>query len=478
MCLFRDLGLKSKFFKYLSLFLVLYLFNVSWLRANTYHGNAIYLAYIFSVLLFSVSIALIFTFILEDEFSLINALAVASLVALTEWSRLFYFSGFPFAVLGTILDFHPYFTQTASVFGVFFLTFVWVFFSYLLSFRRVQSAAILSLTLFVFGFLRIYNLENSEQKTNLNVALVQTGFLVEEKWRFDNQLDKYINPTKQWQTIFKLLENEKKESFDLIVLPEVALSGSADNEKLVEDKGSTCSHLDMARRLSNKYQSDVLIGLIHEDLDQAHNSAFFLQKNSEVIERYDKQVLVPMSEYLPVKFFSSFLEKYGIKSFFSKGDTYKLMKSKKLFSPSICYEEGFNDLIRKARLNGAKFFVNLTNDAWFPNSILNEEHNILGKMRAVENGVFVFRTCNNGITSVIDPFGREIKRLKDKDHNEGFFKAVLSLDVGVFDLQTLFSRFGNMPILFLSSLNLILNFLIKRKSFSRVLSSFSKASRS
>ena len=214
------------------------------------------------------------------------------------------------------------------------------------------------------------------------------------------------------------------------------------------------------------------------DGEDAYNSAFYISPDEIKVSRYDKHILVPMSEYLPFSFFSSFLEKWGISGFFTRGKELKVFGDKHLFATSICYEEGFNDLIRKGRNLGAIFFVNISNDAWFPNSILNEEHNILGKMRAIENGVYVFRCCNNGITSIIDPFGREVRRLEDKDSSGGFFKGVLSAKIPIFHFDTQFSRFGNYPLLSFCFLNLILNFLIKRKSFSRVLTSFSKASRS
>ncbi len=377
-----------------------------------------------------------------------------------------------------MLDFHPSLTQTASLFGVYFLTFIWVIFSYLLAFQKFHSASFIVFSLLVFGLTKITYYENNHHADSLDVALLQLGLRSEEKWSLEQNSQAFIPIETQWQRIFEMLEGEDKKNYDLIVLPEVALGGNSERKNIFFQGREKLSHLEIAKTLSNKYQSGVVLGLQCLEGENAYNSAFYISPNKKNPERYDKHVLVPMSEYLPLSFFSSFIERWGITGFFSKGREIKVFGDELPFSTSICYEEGFNHLIKKGRNLGANFFVNISNDAWFPGSILNEEHNILGKMRAIENGVYVFRCCNNGITSIIDPFGREVRRLEDKDSLGGFYKAVLSEKISIFHFNTLFSYFGNYPLLSFCFLNLILNFLIKRKSFSRVLSSFSKASRS
>ncbi len=455
-----------------------FLSNTSWLSTTTYHGPLIVFVYLLLSVFLSILLAFSFAIFFTKKFSFHSAVLIASLVTITEWSRLYYFSGFPFSLLGLVLDFHPSLTQTASLFGVYFLTFIWVIFSYLFAFKKFHSASFLVFSLLVFGLTKITYYENNHQASLLDVALLQLGLRSEEKWSLEKNSKAYIPVESQWQRIFEMLECENRQNYDLIILPEVALGGNSDRKNIIFQDRENLSHLEIAKMLSNKYQAGVVLGLQCLEDKNAYNSAFYISPNQNKPERYDKHVLVPMSEYLPLSFFSSFLEKWGITGFFSRGKEIKVFGDVHQFAISICYEEGFNYLIKKGRNLGANFFVNISNDAWFPGSILNEEHNILGKMRAIENGVFVFRCCNNGITSIIDPFGREVRRLDDKDSLGGFFKAVLSEKISIFHFNTLFSNFGNYPLLSFCFLNLILNFLIKRKSFSRVLTSFSKASRS
>jgi apolipoprotein N-acyltransferase len=482
------LGLSALFYvlrftnhKYTLSFIWSFLFvlsNTSWLSTTTYHGPLIFFVYLLLSIFLSILLAFSFSFFFSKKFSFYSALLISSLVTINEWSRLYYFSGFPFSLLGLVLDFHPCLTQTASLFGVYFLTFIWVIFSYLLAFQKYQEASVLGFSLIIFGLTKITYYENNHHVDSLDVALLQLGIRSEEKWYLEKNSKAFIPLEMQWQRIFEMLEGENKKKYDLIILPEVALGGNSDRKNIFFQDKENLSHLEIAKILSNKYKSGVVLGLQCLEGENAYNSAFYISPSQKKPERYDKHVLVPMSEYLPLSFFSSFLENWGITGFFSKGREIKVFGDEHPFSTSICYEEGFNHLIKKGRNFGANFFVNISNDAWFPNSILNEEHNILGKMRAIENGVFAFRSCNNGITSIIDPFGREVRRLKDKDSSGGFFKGVLSAKICLFHFDTLFSSFGNYPLLSFCFLNLILNFLIKRKSFSRVLTSFSKASRS
>ena len=144
------------------------------------------------------------------------------------------------------------------------------------------------------------------------------------------------------------MQRTKKKRFDVILLPEVALAGDAHEPFVLSNEiknlsqkvnKKTFSHIDLAHILANKYQSEVIIGLIDREGEKSFNSAFFIQPFQAKEERYDKRVLVPLAEYLPVPFLESFLLKYGISSFFTAGKEAKVFKGKMPISVSICYEE-------------------------------------------------------------------------------------------------------------------------------------------
>src|SRR5262249_32659659 len=130
------------------------------------------------------------------------------------------------------------------------------------------------------------------------------------------------------------------------------------------------------------------------------------------VGRYEKRVLVPLAEYMPFKWCESLAKAYGIVSFYTPGKEAKVFEGFLPFAASICYEETFPDLIREGRLKGAEAFVNITNDNWYPNSKLPRQHFDHGKLRAIENGVPLFRACNSGVTTAVDSLGRICGRLE------------------------------------------------------------------
>ncbi len=420
-------------------------FQLSWLATTHYHGPGVIFAYLFMVFIFAIQFACVLR---SREFSYTNGLALAGLWTLFEWGRLLLFCGFPFSPVGLVLTFHPITMQLASVFGIYGLSFIVIFLSYLFGHAKLKSGFSLIAFLLLLGFIQINYWESKNTKEPFfDIALIQTGLTVEEK--------EEISMERQWERIFTLLKGVKKSHFDLIVLPEVAL------------QGDSSYHLSVSEKLANHYSSEIVIGLI----DGVYNAAFHVLPGhaGSGSERYEKRVLVPLAEYLPFSFLRSFLEGYGITSFFDAGKSSRVFIGKVPFAVSICYEEGFPGLICEGRKKGAELLVNLTNDGWFPGSRLHVEHFNLGRVRAVENGVYVLRSCNTGITGVIDPFGRVVSAVNEVDEQGKLRACAQTASINCFSYPTLFSKFGNIPILLFCFFSLLLKFLIKREACSRVL---------
>jgi apolipoprotein N-acyltransferase len=77
----------------------------------------------------------------------------------------------------------------------------------------------------------------------------------------------------------------------------------------------------------------------------------------------------------------------------------------------ICYEAIFPQLVRRLVPDGPGVLVNISNDAWFGDSSAAAQHLEMARLRAIENRRFLLRATNDGITAVIDPYGRVIARL-------------------------------------------------------------------
>ncbi len=132
----------------------------------------------------------------------------------------------------------------------------------------------------------------------------------------------------------------------------------------------------------------------------------------------------------------------------------KVFASKVPLSASICYEETFSHHMRQSRQKGASMFVNLTNDNWYPNSKLPQQHFDHARLRAVENGVPMVRACNTGVTAAIDSLGRIIGQITEETR-----AGVLVAKVPLYHYSTLYSFWGDWGIVSLSaafSFNLLL----------------------
>ena len=138
-----------------------------------------------------------------------------------------------------------------------------------------------------------------------------------------------------------------------------------------------------------------------------YNSAFFLGRDGEIRGRYDKRHLVPFGEYVPLQRVLFFLHKLvtGIGDF-GRGRTATVFREDGYrFSVMICYEVIFPAEVREFTRAGAQLLTNITNDAWFGESGAPYQHLAMAAMRAVENGSYLVRAANTGVSAVIAPSG-------------------------------------------------------------------------
>jgi apolipoprotein N-acyltransferase len=103
---------------------------------------------------------------------------------------------------------------------------------------------------------------------------------------------------------------------------------------------------------------------------------------------------------------------------------------------SICYEDAFGDEVRQA-LPQASYLVNLSNDAWFGDSLAPYQHLQIARMRALETGQPLLRATNSGISALIGPRGQLQAATRD------FVEVVLTGPVQPMAGTTPFVRWGN-----------------------------------
>jgi apolipoprotein N-acyltransferase len=152
----------------------------------------------------------------------------------------------------------------------------------------------------------------------------------------------------------------------------------------------------------------ITLGPVNEDRHYSlYNSATFFLSNGSYAGHYDKMHLVPFGEYTPYKPLFFFVGHLLDDLNFIPGTEHKLLDSGgHHFGVFICYESIFGDDMRRFALDGAQVLVNISDDGWYGDTSAPWEHLDMVRMRAIENGRWVLRATNTGVTAAIDPQGR------------------------------------------------------------------------
>jgi apolipoprotein N-acyltransferase len=124
---------------------------------------------------------------------------------------------------------------------------------------------------------------------------------------------------------------------------------------------------------------------------------------------------------------------------------------------SICYEIAYANLIARSAKN-SDFFITVSNDSWFGESIGPLQHFQMARMRALENSRYLVRGTNNGISAVIDHKGQVINQ------GQQFTREIVTGSVQAMSGNTPFSTTGDWPVIILSLIIVILISLRAKQS--------------
>lgn len=464
---------KRRFWVGLLWFGAIQLIQLSWMTSIEYQG--FYILAVYAALAVALGAQFGLLTLLIDKLPFVGA---AALWTIMEWLRLYVLCGFSWNPVGLSLAAFPLSLQAASIFGILGLSF-WVILTNLAVWKKRWKAAMcLALFPYLFGFVYLeFHQEQLKRSPHLTVALVQTALLPSQKTYLPERENDFISPYEQWARITALLSNIEIP-VDLVVLPESAVPFSdyyplypkhhvdailrasfRERAVPIEATGGKVSNRFWMQAISSILNSDVIVGMDGKEGNSYYSSAFFCTNGSDEIERYDKQILLPMAEYLPFPALKRLTQFYGITDFFTHGKKSTLFHSKVPISASICYEETFGHLMRNGRKEGAALFVNLTNDNWYPKSRLPKQHFDLARVHAVANGSPLVRSCNAGMTSALDCLGGIVAEL------EGWNQpGVLVASVPLYQISTLYLFCGDAGIIFISIILLTICLVLNRKS--------------
>lgn len=449
-----------------------YALYAHWLFAfNVFSAILVLCMYFFSYALVSFFLKLAENFFVGEAFFF----ALFFLLCVFEYTKTIGFAGFSYGVSGYTQWENEVLLQTASIFGVWFLTFTIDFFSVAIfvflkdffenKFLQNQKKHIAHFVIFFLTilFANIYGnvrLQKKEKAKNfVTVCAIQNN---SDPWQ--GGISYY---EKDVETILSLVKKAMNENprIDIFVLPETAIVPSIlQNYKMRTDR----ARFDLVKKILEfiENQSAVFVlGNFHATEAGDFNSSFVFVPKKNVIppepEMYHKIHLVPFTEDFPFAKKNAIV--YNLAELldahvWERGTEYKVFHEKNIsFATPICFEDTFGEDCRRFVKNGAEVFFNQSNDAWAKSETSLMQHLSMAVFRSVENNVPQVRSTASGLTCVIDERGKIVLQTKPFEENYVIGKIPRLENAG----KTFYTKWGDtFAIVFILASASVLAFLL------------------
>lgn len=364
---------------------------------------------------------------------------------------------FPWLTLGNSLPYFNQFIQIADVIGAYGLSLLILYiniFIYLsikelksikkINYRYALIATFLFIIPIIYGSVKIANQKPFFNK--VTVGLIQPNLNPWDKWsggNLDQQIDLYLD----------LSEKAYKQGARLIIWPESALSvyllsGNYSEQVQKIQKFVYMNNIFLMTGMPdvnfyfdlNNAPKDAKKLKSGEAAYTSYNSILLFSPISLEVQKYQKNLLVPFGEHVPFveqfPFLGNLIRwQVGISS-------WNVGKEQNIFDLSaikvggiICIESIYPDYVAKFVQKGADFIAVVTNDSWYGYSSGPFQHKEISVLRAIENRRSVVRAANGGISCVIDPFGRTLKK------TNLFEKTILVASVPLYSEKTFYTKY-------------------------------------
>ncbi len=372
-----------------------------------------------------------------------------------EWLRSWLFGGFPWTLFGTSQAHVLPVVQLASVTGVYGLSGLLAVVStaaaaVALSRRprhlRVAAGVAGLLVLVVGGgVLRIADGRLTESGTPLRVGIVQGS--VPEDLKFDPAYGEGI--IRRYVALSRQVIGSGAR---LVVWPE---SSTPFFFNLDSVRAQPIRQLAVETRTPFIIGTDDLVPPAAGTPEHIYNASVVLGADGRSHGEYRKVYLAPFGEYVPFQRLLFFVGPLvdAVSNFTPGTEATVLDTGVGEVSTNICYESVYPWLSRAFVMNGSQLLAIITNDAWFGTSSAAAQHFDQGAMRAVEEGRYVVRAANTGISGVVDPYGRVLTA------TPLFVPTAFVADVRLLDDRTVYSRTGDWVAWMAAAITLGLVFL-------------------
>lgn len=392
---------------------------------------------------------------LGERYPLLIPVALAMLWTLAEWSLTLYWTGVPWGRLNLGQTKMLVFAQTASLFGSYFVTFLIVLVNALISYALLDigarklciasSAALFVLNL-LSGIIILSVTENSmKDEDKIKFAAVQGNVSSKEKWSYSYGISISVERHE------KYTELAKEYGADYIVWPETAIPCSLSGDSSIKQQLS---------EIAKTYGTPLFIGAQLDETDEngerlSYNAVVMIDENGNFSDTvYKKQHLVPFGEYVPMREVITkllpILSRISLLSYdITPGDESIVFETNDgTVGALICFDSIYENAALESVRNGAEILILPTNDSWFDDSRAGNMHLAQAQMRALENGRYLVRAANTGISAIISPTGEVM------DSQDLLTEGLVIEEVAMRERRTLYSYIGNSLIYLIAALTI------------------------
>ena len=353
-----------------------------------------FLLFILLIILLSLILSLIFTIIVKLAKNIPTVFLLPLMFTTSEYIISIIFYGFPWFTFSLVISSNEYLLFFLKSFGTLISSYL-IIQIYCLPFIFLTKVNLKKEFRYFAFFISLpiicliisnFNSEINNPKTKtMNLEIFQLNF---------KNNDQSLTDEKKFLTIINHIERSKG---DLLIFGENNFPYLLDDFELKIIKDSL------------KENQILIIGATRFENNKYYNS--LINITSTKVTYFDKKILVPFGEFLPLRDSFAFLESIVGQNNYSEGKMLRIINipNNGSFIPVICYEIVFYwKLLNKFNYK-SNFIINITNDFWFGDYLGPYQHFYLTKIRAAEFNKTIIRVSNNGISAVINNNGKVLK---------------------------------------------------------------------
>ncbi len=395
---------------------------------------------------------LVFSFF-NPKKNFLSILILATILSIFEYIRSFLFGGFPWNLIAFSFVNYLEFIQILSITGTYAFNSLVILLFLFPSILFFNYKIKIKISIFIFSLLTLFSnyfwgnsnlrqFELTEKKDlGFNIKIISPTI----------NINRYFQNENTSEFILELINvsepNPSRET--LFILPEGILS-SIYFEDLKKFKAL------FSENFSKKHK--IIFGMNINENQKIYNSLLLADNDLDILQKYNKNKLVPFGEFLP---FENILSNLGFKkitqgyqSFSADNQRDFISFNNFSFVPLICYEIIYSGQINSSKKN-YDFILNISEDGWFGNSIGPYQHFSHSIFRSIEEGKPVIRSSNNGISAYINPKGQVIDKILTTD------KGFIEIQSFKKSNKTIFGSHGNKIFFYFLSIYISLIFFFK-----------------